>query len=275
MSENPDQRDIVTSYSDHAADYQRQENLTSCWAGPTRWAINNLRVRPDNQVVVDVGCGTGDAILELVKSSGQNQEFIGIEPAEQMRLRAKQHLQSHRNAKVIDGRFEDLPFKSGSVDYLFSILAFHWTTDVDRSIGEIKRVLKPQGECDLFFTGRHTGRQFTRKTTPVFLKYLGPGLLRSARLRQHLTLESTRKSFGRHFDDDRLTVTESSKVYYDDLDGHWSWWVARAAGHFHAVDVQRRHQCNQEIRQAMSQLEEEQGIPYTVHLIHVSLTQPD
>jgi SAM-dependent methyltransferase len=172
---------------------------------------------------------------------------------------------------VIDGRFEDLPLESDSVDYLYSILAFHWTTDVDRSIAEIARVLKPEGEFDLFFTGRHTGREFTRKTTPIFLKYLGARLLSSAQKRQHLTAESTRAAFRAHFDDDRLDVTESRKTYHDDLDGHWSWWVARTAGHFRAMDQHKRQPCDRDIRQAIAELQEDQGIPYTVHLIHVSL----
>jgi ubiquinone/menaquinone biosynthesis C-methylase UbiE len=236
--------------------------------------LKQLRVQPAHRVVVDVGCGTGHAVKELVRRSADGQKFVGIEPAEQMRQRACRRLQPWPNVEITEGRFEELPVDTNSVDYLFSILAFHWTSDVNRSVAEIARVLKPRGEMDLFFTGRHTGREFTRKTTPIFLRHLGPNLLKSATMRQHLTADATLKLFSQYFDEDRLSVTESKEVHFDDLAGHWSWWFARAAGHFQAIPEQQRRQCDEEIREAISQLEGDRGIPYTVHLIHVSLTHP-
>ena len=34
---------------------------------------------------------------------------------------------------VIEGRFESIPLESASIDYLYSVLAFHWTTDLEAS----------------------------------------------------------------------------------------------------------------------------------------------
>ena len=54
------------------------------------------------------------------------------------------------------------------------ILAFHWATDLDASVDELALVLKPTGEIDMTFVGRHNGREFIRRTTPVFVEYMTP-----------------------------------------------------------------------------------------------------
>ena len=38
-------------------------------------------------------------------------------------------LAGHPNVRIVDGCFESLPLEPHSLDYLYSVLAFHWTTD--------------------------------------------------------------------------------------------------------------------------------------------------
>ncbi len=103
--------------------------------------------------------------------------------------------------EVRQGSFEKIPLETASVDYLYSILAFHWVTNLDRSVAEIARVLKPDAEMDLFFIGRDNGREFIQKTSAIFLKYMGPALLLdSARLRKQMTQETACELFSKAFD---------------------------------------------------------------------------
>jgi len=68
-------------------------------------------------------------------------------------------------------------------------------------------------------------------------------------------------------------VEETSRTNYDSLEGHWSWWV-RAEGHFAKLPREKKVQCDDEIRRALARLDTEQGIPYTIHLLHVRVTAP-
>ena len=175
------------------------------------------------------------------------------------------------NVRVLDGAFEDLPLESRSVDYLYSVLAFHWTTNLEKSVAELARVLKPDGEMDLTFIGRHNGREFIRKTTPVFFKHMTPALMvEAASLRKQMTLDEATALFRTAFSSPRLSVTESYHTYYDTLEGHWSWWV-RIEGQFVNIPPEKKAECDQAVRAAISTLETDKGIPYTVHLLHVRL----
>lgn len=263
---------IIDAYSRLAAQYDDQRNLSSCWGASAAEALSSVRLEDHDRVVADVGCGTGRALAQLASRSGPNREFIGVEPAANMRAKAEQLTSAYPNVRILAGAFESLPMAPAAVDYLYSIHAFHWTTDLSASVRELARVLKPSGEMNLFFTGRHNGREFIRKTTPIYLRYMGPTLLlQSAAMRKQLTTETARLLFEPVFGHDRVVVTESYRTYYDSLEGHWSWWI-RAEGHFSDIPADRKRRCEHDIRQALSTLATDQRIPYTIHLLHVRVS---
>jgi len=262
---------VVETYSRLADEYDNPKNIDSCWGHVARKSLGFVSTKGKHGVVVDVGCGTGRDLARLASGNPPDKQFIGVEPAANLRNLAIRYTENHPNVQILDGSFEDLPLDYGSVDYLYSILAFHWTTDLEKSVYELARVLKPDGEMDLTFVGRHNGREFIQKTTPIFFKYMTPAqLVEAATLRKQLTLEATAALFRKAFGEERLTVTESYHTYYDTLDGHWSWWV-RIEGQFVNLPELIRAQCYQEAKAAISTLAVDQGIPYTVHLLHVSL----
>ena len=153
---------------------------------------------------------------------------------------------------------------------MYSIFAFHWTTDLEATVKEISRVLKPTAEMDLFFIGRNNGREFIQRTSPIFLKYMGPALLLdSARMRKQLKKEEAFRLFAEMLPPERLSVEESYETYYDSLDGHWGWWV-RIEGQFIGIPADKREACNREVRDALLSLAGEKGIPYTIHRLHVT-----
>jgi ubiquinone/menaquinone biosynthesis C-methylase UbiE len=262
---------IVETYSRLARQYDSPQNLGSCWGRGSTAALSSLALRDGYRVVADLGCGTGRALDTLASHSSREVLFIGVDPAETMRQRAIRQTQHHRNVRILDGRFEKMPLRSRSVDYLYSILAFHWTSDPQASVREISRVLKRRGEMDLFFVGRHNGREFIQKTTPIFLKFMGPAqLLDSARMRWQVTREMAFQLFTSVFGTERLSVEESYDTYYDTLAGHWGWWT-RVEGHFVQMQGRQKRMCYREVKKALLQLEGIQGIPYTVHQLHVKL----
>jgi len=265
VSVNP----IVETYSRLAHEYDDEANFQSCWGRASERALSSIRLLGDYRLVVDMGCGSGRAIHALAAAAPPHTKFVGIDPAENMCRVAAQKTALQKRVQIRQGSFENIPLESASVDYLYSILAFHWVTDLAASVSELARVLKPNGEMDLFFIGRDNGREFIQKTSAIFLKYMGPALLLdSARLRKQLTRDAALQLFAGVFEPSCLSVEESFRTYFDTLEGHWSWWV-RVEGHFVKIPPEKKTQCDRDVRAALQALSEPRGIPYTIHELHV------
>jgi ubiquinone/menaquinone biosynthesis C-methylase UbiE len=271
LSANP----IVETYSRLAREYDEDANFLSCWGRASERALASVHLQDDYKLVVDMGCGTGRAVHALASGAPAGVQFIAIDPAENMCHIAAQKTSGQAAVQIRQGSFEKIPLETASVDYLYSILAFHWVTNLDAAVAEIARVLKPNAEMDLFFIGRDNGREFIQKTSAIFLKYMGPALLLdSARLRKQLTREAALQLFSKAFDPLHLSVDESFTTYYDTLEGHWSWWV-RVEGHFVKIPAEKKVQCDSQVREALQSLAGPQGIPYTIHELHVKLRHPN
>jgi ubiquinone/menaquinone biosynthesis C-methylase UbiE len=264
---------VVETYSRLATEYDSDPNRASCWGRVTSDVLAQIAIKAARGTVVDVGCGTGRELAHVAATCAPTVEFIGVEPAPKMREVAAARTAGHPNVRILPGSFEQLPLEDESVDYLYSILAFHWTTDLEQALAELRRVLRPDAEMDLFFIGRENGKEFIRATTPVFFQFLSPAtMLKAAALRKQLTLGQATELFRAAFPGGRLTVDESFVTYYDTLEGHWGWWV-RIEGQFIEIPSETRVECDAAVREALAKLTDDEGIPYTVHLLHVRLGQ--
>jgi ubiquinone/menaquinone biosynthesis C-methylase UbiE len=260
---------VFETYSEMAGTYDGDGNVDSCWGEDTSKIIESIRVKDEYGTIADIGCGTGVALIALAPSARPWQEFVGVEPADQMRARAAELTRHLPNVRVAEGAFESIPLPDASVDFLFSINSFHWVTDLEKSMLEMARVLKPGGDMDHSFIGRHIGREFVRATTPIFLRYMGPKrLLEATRMRQIYTAESTKALFGRYFGEERVSVEESFDCYYDSVERHLGWWV-RIEPQLLAIPEEKRARCEAEVREALGKLDQGQGVPYTKHTLRV------
>jgi ubiquinone/menaquinone biosynthesis C-methylase UbiE len=262
---------IVETYSRLAQEYDDDLNVRSCWGMAANKALSSIDIKDRYDVVLDVGCGTARALAQLASTGHPGKQWIGIDPAENMRKLAVDRTRGLAAVRILDGSFENIPLASQSVDYLFSIFAFHWTTNLEDSVQELRRVLKLSGEMDLFFIGRNNGREFIRATSPIFLRHMGPALLlQSAGMRKQLTKDAAWGLFTQAFSPIGLSIEESYETYYDTLEGHWAWWV-RIEGHFMKIPAERKKACDQEVKLAISGLGQGKDIPYTLHLLHIRL----
>jgi ubiquinone/menaquinone biosynthesis C-methylase UbiE len=262
---------VVETYSRLASEYDSPKNIESCWGRVGQHSLGLVTLKERHKTVADIGCGPGRDLARLASASPPDVQFMGVEPAANLRRIAQDRTAQYRNVRVLDGSFENLPLESKSIDYLYSILAFHWTTDVAKSVAELARVLKPTGEMDMTFIGRHNGREFIRATTPVYFKYVTlSSMVKAASLRKQMTREAATALFRAVFGSPGLNVAESYHTYYDTLEGHWSWWV-RIEGQLVDIPAAKRAECEHAVRGALSALATDKGIPYTVHLLHVRL----
>jgi ubiquinone/menaquinone biosynthesis C-methylase UbiE len=266
---------VVAGYSDLAAAYDAPANLRSCWGASTEEIIGGLELRPTYRVIADIGCGTGQALEALAERASADVELVGVEPAAQMRDRAEAHTSRFPNVRVLEGSFESIPLESASIDYLYSIYAFHWATDPARGADEVARVLSPKGEVDIFFVGPNNGHEFNRVTTPLMRKYMGRAYMAAAaKMQRQISREQALEMFRRVLGPEGLTVEESQRTYYDTLDGHWGWRV-RIEGHFSRIPTDKRQAFDAEVREALQSLTTDRGIPYTIHQLRVRLRRPN
>ncbi|MGI9657824.1 MAG: class I SAM-dependent methyltransferase [Gaiellaceae bacterium] len=223
-------------------------------------------------MIADVGCGTGHALVGLARTLPAGTKLIGIEPADGMRERAAALAADTPAIEIKPGSFEQIPLEDSSVDFLFSIFAFHWSTDVEQGAREVARVVRDGGMIDLCFIGRDNGREFIRATSKIFLRYLGArGLLEAAQMRTQLTRDEAESLFAGAFGGDAtVEVTETHITYYDTLERHWDWWV-RIEGQFVSIPEDTRDACAADVKRALAGLEAEGGIPYTLHELRVRL----
>jgi len=96
--------------------------------------------------VLEIGAGTG-ASLELYPNK-DNLQITLSEPDKSMRAQLERKMQSGNlsNATVLPCPSENISSEDNSYDYVFASLVCCSVNDVDVSLKEIKRVLKPDGK---------------------------------------------------------------------------------------------------------------------------------
>ena len=101
--------------------------------------VGNARGR-----VVEIGAGTG---LNIAHYPDEITELVLTEPDAAMRRRLARRLQRDgRVARIVDAPAERLPLADASVDTVVSTLVLCTVNDPERTLGEIARVLRPDGQ---------------------------------------------------------------------------------------------------------------------------------
>lgn len=97
--------------------------------------IGFLQVRS----VLDIGSGTGRALLEL-RTSHPGIKLVGVEPS--AALREVGHAKGISGGELIDGDARNLPFAPGEFDLVCEFGALHHMPDPHRAIAEMLRVAR-------------------------------------------------------------------------------------------------------------------------------------
>lgn len=92
------------------------------------------------EVILDLGCGTGRTIEKLISSGA---EITGIDLSNEMLAIARKKFPG---VSFIQGNVEQaLPFSDGGFDKVVASLLFQFLPDLRAPLGEIVRVLRPEG----------------------------------------------------------------------------------------------------------------------------------
>ena len=120
--------------------------LDQRWRRATAQAV----VKPGDRVL-DACCGTGDLAIAGLEAGGR---VTGLDFSEPMLERARQ---KSREIEWIAGDALALPFADGSFDAVTVGFGVRNLDDLERGLGEIRRVLKPGGRLGILEISRPKG----------------------------------------------------------------------------------------------------------------------
>ncbi len=120
-------------------------------------------------VAADVGAGTGLLSQRLLEGGW---EVRAVEPNPEMAGAALEKLGHHPGFRLVEGRAEDLPLASASVDLITAGQAFHWFDPVATRT-EWLRVLAPEGGIALIWNDRATEESLFLQGYEALLREFG------------------------------------------------------------------------------------------------------
>jgi SAM-dependent methyltransferase len=108
--------------------------------------IDHLALQP-GETVVDLGSGAGIDVFLAADVVGPTGKVIGVDMTPEMLLRAQRNAAKAgvTNAEFREGRLENLPVDSGTVDAITSNCVINLVPDKAVVFKEIARILKPGG----------------------------------------------------------------------------------------------------------------------------------
>lgn len=95
--------------------------------------------------IIDVGCGPGFYVAELLEEVGSEGSVLGIDSAEAMLALAARRCEGHNNASFARADASSLPAADASFDAALSVQVMEYVPDVGAALEEIRRVLRPAG----------------------------------------------------------------------------------------------------------------------------------
>jgi len=108
--------------------------------------LDGLEIAPGDGVL-DLGCGSGDALVQAAVRVGPEGFVIGVDMTDAMVREARNRIRSEKldNVDVRSGFIETLPLCDASVNHVISNCVVCLSPEKDRVFIEIARVLKPGG----------------------------------------------------------------------------------------------------------------------------------
>lgn len=129
-----------TDYDRMAPRYEAGRSLPEGGMQAWRAALSTYLPPIDAMPVLDLGSGTG--IWSRAIARWFDVRVIGVEPSDGMRAVAAA-TEPHPLVGYVAGRAEDLPLDAGSMGAAMLSTVIHHVEDVDATVGELDRVLRP------------------------------------------------------------------------------------------------------------------------------------
>jgi ubiquinone/menaquinone biosynthesis C-methylase UbiE len=127
-----------------------------------------LGLLPEDTLVADLGCGTGQVAAALAPFAGR---VIGVDASPSMLRTARKRLAGQANVELRAGALEKLPIEDGSLDAATMFLVLHHLPDPARAIAEVARALKPGGRFVLVDMAPHDREEYRSRMGHLWLGF--------------------------------------------------------------------------------------------------------
>jgi len=114
---------------------------------------------PSGLTVADLGCGTGELLQALAPAV---ERVIGVDQEAAMLAVARQRCADQPNVELVHSGLEDLPLPDDSVDAALCMLVLHHVDDIEASLRQVARTLRPGGRLVVLDMVEHDRREYRR-----------------------------------------------------------------------------------------------------------------
>ena len=164
------ERDAQAFFSDVADEWDRLR-------GELFGETSDLQLLPallDPDVVVgDLGCGSGRIAATIAPYA---RSVVGVDASPEMLDVARSRLAGFDNVRLVEGRIEELPLESGSLDLALVVHLLHHVADPSAALAEVARVLRPGGRLVLADVLPHPYEEYRRTMGHVWLGFGRPAI---------------------------------------------------------------------------------------------------
>ena len=138
-------------------------------------SLINMMNPSSNQKLIDVACGTGDIAKLFLDHVNKSSHITCVDPNKGMISKAKEKLDEFKNLKWIIAPAEKLPLNKNSFDIYTISFGLRNTKNLDYSLREAYRVLKPGGRflCLEFSKIQNLGLNFIYKNYSRLIPFVG------------------------------------------------------------------------------------------------------
>ncbi|MBW3469572.1 class I SAM-dependent methyltransferase [Arthrospiribacter ruber] len=162
-------KNIEIFENERASNY---DGFVSIWIPGYDYFLNQFpKILPhfDPKSILVAGCGTGNEIIEMIKS-GKGWEITGIDPSPEMISQAKGKLQSNPNVQLLEGEVSDLP-DSEQFDTATLFLVLHFLKDDGGKLNLLKEIGRRMKTGSPIFLLDITGSKSMIRKNLKLLKY--------------------------------------------------------------------------------------------------------
>jgi demethylmenaquinone methyltransferase/2-methoxy-6-polyprenyl-1,4-benzoquinol methylase len=186
------------------------------------WKKNmiNMMNASNNHKLVDVACGTGDIAKLFLNNVNKLSEITCVDPNKGMIKKGQEKLNEYKNLNWVVAPAEKLPLRNNSFDFYTISFGLRNTKDLDKSLAEAFRVLKPGGRflCLEFSKIQNSGLDLVYKNYSKLIPYIGKFIVGEKQPYEYL-VESIEKFINQDELIDLMIKNNFKKCFYRNLSG--------------------------------------------------------